>query len=519
MSLLAHALVFFCLLPFVLCSRLPRKPELKALVQRGRDFYASNRDPRFYQPVLESGWDNRAQVLKTPITPGPLAIGAAAFKKEYSGLNASAAAAAAQHQQQHSHSADGDSGTPPLQLPSIEEAKQQFGQFPVLIHNSPSRPGSKLLVPFLHNWPPPFRFDFLKKHSRAPLSPFLASLNGYDVPQELFLSAKQQRELARAQAGQQQQQLGGDYHTGYPMQMGYDSGDGASSSRPNPHSSDPVERARARAHTHTTYWRTVPPEGVDPASAASASARQQQQQQHAGSRKREWNFRHHLTPPEPRVGQTTPRKPPSGGRGGRTQQQAAALAQQQALQHQALLQQQAILQQQMMALSQGQLPVGSFGFPAAAAATGGGAGSIDPNLLAQWQAEMYAQQMALLQQQEQLHWQQQQQQQQHQAQEEEKEEQQQQQQQYSQPRSTDEQQQQPHDSDADGSGSSHPPRAAAGPADDGFSQAPDLNPRAQSHVKEVYNQLYHKQDDDEQKQQQQQQHTEEEEAAGAEQQQ
>jgi hypothetical protein len=69
--LLEHADLSSLLLSFLsLSSRLPRKPELKELVLKGRDFYTNNRDPRFYNPVQESGWDNRAQVVKVPITGG-----------------------------------------------------------------------------------------------------------------------------------------------------------------------------------------------------------------------------------------------------------------------------------------------------------------------------------------------------------------------------------------------------------------------------------------------------------------
>lgn len=35
--------------------------------------------------------------------------------------------------------------------------------------------------------------NFLRKHSRAPLSPFLAAMNGYDVPAELYMNDKQRR--------------------------------------------------------------------------------------------------------------------------------------------------------------------------------------------------------------------------------------------------------------------------------------------------------------------------------------
>lgn len=279
-------------------SRLPRKPDLKSLVLKGRDFYANNRDPRFYNPVQEAGWDNRAQVVvKT-------------------NENASTARARA----------GSFAATSP---PSVEEAKESFGHFPVLVDNSAAnaRPGSKLLVPFLHNWPPPFRFDYLKKHSRAPLSPFLASLNGYEVPPELYMTARQRAEQERHEAALREEQ---GYGGAYPPQEEYES---ASSARPSPHSLDPIERARARANTHTTYWRTVPAENATDADAGKSNDASQRSLADRGDAQSkplrpEWNYRHHLKPPQPRVGQTTAKKP--SGRRDRTQQQLRQQQQQQA---------------------------------------------------------------------------------------------------------------------------------------------------------------------------------------------
>jgi hypothetical protein len=187
-----------------------------------------------------------------------------------------------------------------------------------------ARPGSKLLVPFLNRWPPPFRFDYLKKHSRAPLSPFLASLNGYEVPAELYMSARQRQEMQHELAEQREHQ---GYPGPYPAQQGFL--DPHAQARPSPHSLDPIERARARANTHTTYWRTVPTEGDEEQSKQGGLNRSLSDRGAAQpkSSRPEWNFRHHLKPPAPRVGQTTAKKAP--GRRDRTQAQLQHQHQQQ----------------------------------------------------------------------------------------------------------------------------------------------------------------------------------------------
>jgi hypothetical protein len=333
---------YFSHIPPVI-NRLPRKPELKELVQKGRDFYTNNRDPRFYSPIKESGWDNRAQVVKVPITGG------GPHPPASNGFRYPEGAAYADQQ--------------PQQLPNVEEAKEAFGHFPVLVDNPSAniRPGSKLLLPFIHNWPPPFRFDYLKKHSRAPLSPFLASQNGYEVPPELYMSARQKAEMQRAQEQQMREQQG--YPGAYPgmmHQQQYDPNNPQApppqqqQHRPSAKSSDPIERARARANTHTTYWRTVNPDGEENGDASGAPGANRQGGVPSGSQRSlsdrgnlrsgsasagqgkgraEWDGRHHLAPKAPRVGQTTAKKPAAtSSRRERTMQQ---------------LQQQQIQQQQM----------------------------------------------------------------------------------------------------------------------------------------------------------------------------
>jgi hypothetical protein len=508
------------------CSRLPRKPELKALVLKGRDFYNNNRDPWHYNPTKESGWDNRAAIIKQPITAGPLAIGATAFKFEKQGT-ASAP---------HGSSALLQQSQPQLQqLPSVEEAKEQFSTFPVLLQPNSARPDSKLLLPFLSHWPPPFRFDYLRKHSRAPLSPFLASVHGYDVPPEMFLSARQLKEVQRAQM--EQMGYDADYSQQQQQQQwGFDPSQQQGQGQQQ-HSNDPVERARARANTHTTYWRTVPPEGIDPATARDVA----HGQAHGGpvppkSHRPEWNFRHHVKPPEPRVGQTTAKKPT-----GRSARHRAQLQQQQQMQQQQQQQQQALMHAQLMSgqhlpplmygpgadgqMQQQQMmmmqPYGQFPpFPPMA--------DIDPAVLAhfqQMQLQQQQQQQQDWQQQQQWMMQQQQEQEQDQQQQqhgdeeqqhseqqqaaqqrfdEQQQQQQQQQQRYEQQQhDQQQQQQQDHDRELHESAEQHgQPQATSDPPKHGASHpppsdgaaAPTLNPHAQSHVKDVYNQLYHAND-------------------------
>lgn len=504
------------------CSRLPRKPELKALVLKGRDFYNNNRDPWHYNPTKESGWDNRAAIIKQPITAGPLAIGASAFKfeKQGAGTGAGAAHGSSALLQQFQQSQQ-------QQLPSVEEAKEQFSTFPVLLQPNSARPDSKLLLPFLSHWPPPFRFDYLRKHSRAPLSPFLASVHGYDVPPEMFLSARQLKEMQRAQMEQMGYDAEYSQQQQQQQQWGFDPSQQQGQGQQQQHSNDPVERARARANTHTTYWRTVPPEGIDPATARDVA---HGHGQHGGggppppkSHRPEWNFRHHVKPPEPRVGQTTAKKPTGRSARHRAQLQQQQQMQQQQQQQQAMMHAQLMsgqhlpplmygpgadgqMQQQMMMMP----PYGQFPpFPPMA--------DIDPAVLAHFQQMQLQQQQQDWQQQQQWMMQQQeqdQQQQQHgdeekhseqqQADQQRFDEQQQQQQRYEQQQhDQQQQQQQEHSREQHESTEQHEqPQATSDPAKHGASHpppsdgaaAPTLNPHAQSHVKDVYNQLYHAND-------------------------
>lgn len=84
--------------------------------------------------------------------------------------------------------------------------------------------------------------DYLRKHSRAPLSPFLAAMHGYDVPAELYMSDKQ-----RKQYYIQLQQAGVDINSLQQQTQQYH--DALYKSQLSGADVDPM--------LHFSYWRTV----------------------------------------------------------------------------------------------------------------------------------------------------------------------------------------------------------------------------------------------------------------------
>ena len=161
-------------------ASIPRHPALKQLISASNQFYQHTRDPRYYNPLIEAAWDNRAGIEAAKLNHQQHI-----YRKYYDGgLNAVEGEFPSSSFTAVNQRVDSDTSQ---SLPAIEKLKlKQLPQVPAIVLTPQGPQTTVLTLPpnqIINGRVPQYRYDYLKKHIRAPLSPFLSSVTGFDVPE------------------------------------------------------------------------------------------------------------------------------------------------------------------------------------------------------------------------------------------------------------------------------------------------------------------------------------------------